>query len=95
MYRTGMTEDAYVALKNAGATDELLGVLAEKIDNYPKKYAVDAFDGIQCLGINLSFLKDNKKCETLIMTLDEANACDFIAGTIPAKKSKIIQFPFT
>lgn len=99
--KVGFTKKAIEALKKAGATDEvlqeLLNELAKTVRKYPKgKYNIDAFDGLSWAGVRLSWLRDWKKGEALIMTIGEATELDGISGDISNRYDPpfTINFPF-
>jgi len=73
---TGFTEKAIKELTEAGATNEILEMLVAKIAEFPPKYKIDTFDGINCLGVNLSFIRNNPNNSCLILTTKEAQELD-------------------
>ena len=77
-----ITDKAYTALKAAGATENIMQELAAAVGSHPKgKYKVDTFDGLSCLGVPLSWIRDHKADTATVMTRSEAHSLDAFAAS--------------
>lgn len=73
------TSAALKTLTAAGANNDVLKEIAETAEKHPrsaKNYEVEAFDGLQWGNIKLSWIRDYKKREIIIMTLKETEQLD-------------------
>ena len=86
--KVGFTEDALKALEKAGITDDILKQLIHTVQNHHRsKHTVEAFDGVSCLGVPLSWLRNWNTGEAVIMTRAEARMLD-------GSDSNKYEFPF-
>ena len=71
------TEKARNSLRKAGATDEIIRELIQTIKEQPYKgYTIDTRDGITCLNIPISFIRDHARNSVLILLTEEAREAD-------------------
>ena len=80
----GLTKAAYDALTKAGCTPEIMQELSRQVIALPKKeFDIDTFDGLECCGVALSFLREHSRGFITIMTRAEAYELDRVAGRGP------------
>lgn len=90
MYKTSFSKEVVDKLRSAGADDNLLMRLAQRIDELPRAgFDIETSDNcISCFDIPVSFIRDHIRHETMVMTNQEAWELDNYSRLSGMKKNK-------
>lgn len=90
MYKTSFSKEVVDKLRSAGADDNLLMRLAQRIDELPRAgFDIETSDNcISCFDIPVSFIRDHIRHETMVMTNREAWELDNISRISGLKKNR-------